>query len=117
VLVKLPDSTDTLYEQYTHYVPRDSAVIKRFVIELATRYANLCDQVFAPSDSIRDLLIRRGVTAPVLVVPTGVRIDTFEHGNGLAMRRNLQIPEHAFVVGHLGLLAPKKSQLPCCSCG
>ncbi|MBS1220006.1 MAG: glycosyltransferase, partial [Proteobacteria bacterium] len=46
----------TLYEQYTHYVPGDSPALKRFVIELATRYANLCDQVFAPSESIRDLL-------------------------------------------------------------
>ena len=35
----------TLYEQYTHYVPGDSPALKRFAIELATRYANLCDQV------------------------------------------------------------------------
>jgi 1,2-diacylglycerol 3-alpha-glucosyltransferase len=50
----------TLYEQYTHYVPGDSPTMKRFVIELSTRYANLADQVFAPSESIRDMLIERG---------------------------------------------------------
>lgn len=99
----------TLYEQYTHYVSGDSAVIKRFVIELATRYANLCDQVFAPSASIRNLLISRGVTAPVLVVPTGVCTADFSQGNGLAMRRSLKIPEHVFVVGHMGRLAPEKN--------
>ena len=99
----------TLYEQYTHYVPGNSAVIKRFIIELATRYANLCDQIFAPSASIRDLLISRGVTRPVLVVPTGVRIAHFSQGNGLVLRRKFQIPEHAFVVGHMGRLAPEKN--------
>src|SRR5690606_8780838 len=63
----------TLYEQYTHYVPGDLPLFKRFIVELATRYANLCDQVFAPSESIRDILVRRGVSAPIKVVPTGVK--------------------------------------------
>jgi 1,2-diacylglycerol 3-alpha-glucosyltransferase len=99
----------TLYEQYTHYVPGDSLVFKRFIIELATRYANLCDQVFAPSISIQNLLISRGVTAPVLVVPTGVRTAGFACGDGVSMRRRLNIPEHAFVVGHMGRLAPEKN--------
>lgn len=99
----------TLYEQYTHYVPADSPILKRFVIELATRYANLADQVFAPSDSIRDLLIQRGVTTPILVVPTGVQVKNFAHGNGRDFRTKYEIPGDAFVVGHLGRLAPEKN--------
>lgn len=99
----------TLYEQYTHYVPGDSPALKRFAIELATRYANLADQVFAPSESIRDLLLQRGVTTPIAVVPTGVRLENFAHGDGPAFRRQMGIPEDAFVVGHLGRLAPEKN--------
>ena len=99
----------TLYEQYTHYVPGDSPAMKRFVIELATRYANLSDQVFAPSESIRDLLEERGVTTPIAVVPTGVRLEDFAQGDGPAFRRQMGIPEDAFVVGHLGRLAPEKN--------
>ena len=99
----------TLYEQYTHYVPGDSSALKRFTIELATRYANLADQVFAPSESIRDLLQRRGVVTPITVVPTGVRLEDFAHGDGFACRRQRGIPEDAFVVGHLGRLAPEKN--------
>ena len=41
----------TLYDRYTHYVPGDSAALKRFVTRLSTNYANLCARVFAPSDS------------------------------------------------------------------
>lgn len=99
----------TLYEQYTHYVPGDSPVLKRFVIELATRYANLSDQVFAPSESVRDLLEERGVTTPIAVVPTGVRLEQFLDGDGAGYRRRTGIPADAFVVGHLGRLAPEKN--------
>jgi glycosyltransferase involved in cell wall biosynthesis len=99
----------TLYEQYTHYVPGDSPALKRFAIELATRYANLADQVFAPSESIRDLLQQRGVVTPIAVVPTGVHLENFAHGDGPAFRRRMGIPEDAFVVGHLGRLAPEKN--------
>jgi glycosyltransferase involved in cell wall biosynthesis len=99
----------TLYEQYTHYVPGDSPALKRFTIELATRYANLADQVFAPSESLRDLLLQRGVIKPIAVVPTGVRPEHFAHGDGAAVRKQMGIPEDAFVVGHLGRLAPEKN--------
>lgn len=99
----------TLYEQYTHYVPGDSDALKRFAIELATRYANLADQVFAPSASIRDLLRERGVSTAIAVVPTGVRLEHFADGDGLALRRQMAIPADAFVVGHLGRLAPEKN--------
>jgi glycosyltransferase involved in cell wall biosynthesis len=99
----------TLYESYTHYVPGDSPVLKRFIIDLATRYANLSDQVFAPSESIRDLLLERGVTAPLQVVPTGVRPELFAHGDGRAFRLRHGVPEQAVVIGHLGRLAPEKN--------
>ncbi len=99
----------TLYEQYTHYVPGNSPALKRFAIELATLYANLSNQVFAPSESIRDLLLKRGVRTPIAVVPTGVRPENFACGNGGLMREKLGIPADAFVIGHLGRLAPEKN--------
>ena len=99
----------TLYEQYTHYVPGDSPTLKHFVIELATRYANLSDQVFAPSESICDLLQKRGVTKPIAVISTGVKLDNFMTGNGARVCRQLHIPKEAFVIGHLGRLAPEKN--------
>lgn len=99
----------TLYEQYTHYVPGDLPLFKRFIIELGTRYANLCDQVFAPSESIRDILARRGVTAPIKVVPTGVWIENFAQGDGAGFRAAHGIDPRTFVAGHLGRLAPEKN--------
>ncbi len=99
----------TLYEQYTHYVPGDSPALQRFVIELATCYAGLADQVIAPSESIADLIRERGVVSPINVVPTGVEIDQFATGNGRAIRDRFGMAEDDVVIGHLGRLAPEKN--------
>ena len=99
----------TMYEQYTHYVPGDSPALQRFVIDLASGYANLCDQVFAPSDSVASVLRERGVETPISVVPTGVDVLRFAEGDGQAFRREHGIPQDATVVGHLGRLAPEKN--------
>ncbi|KGE02739.1 glycosyltransferase [Pseudohaliea rubra] len=99
----------TRYEEYTHYVPVDSPALNTFVIELATRYANLADRVIAPSESIRDLLVERGVTSPVQVIPTGVYVEHFARGNREAARRRWCLPAGAFVVGHMGRLAEEKN--------
>ena len=99
----------TLYEQYTHYVPGDSSLMKRLVLRLGTRYANASDAVFAPSRSILDLLERRGVSVPIYEVPTGVPLAAFANGDGAALRARFGIPAAAVVVGYVGRLAEEKN--------
>lgn len=99
----------TFYERYTHYVPGDSPALKRFVIALATGYANLCDHVFAPSNSVADVLIKRGVNTPVDVVPTGIELNDFANGDGLRFRKAMGIPSKAFVIGFVSRIAPEKN--------
>ncbi len=99
----------TRYEEYTHYVPGDSPRLKRFVLDLVTGYCNLCDAVIAPSRSIADLLAQRGVRVPVEIIPTGVDLRVFAAGDGEAFRKSLGIPPEAFVIGHVGRLAPEKN--------
>jgi glycosyltransferase involved in cell wall biosynthesis len=99
----------TLYEQYTHYVPFDSEALQAFVIELATRFANCCQGVIAPSESLARLLRERGVTTPVKVVPTGVDTARFGAASRATWRRRLDLPEDAVVLGHVGRLAVEKN--------
>ncbi len=99
----------TMYERYTHYVPGESDLMKRYVIDLSTGYANLCDRVFAPSESVADVLRRRGVEVPLDVVPTGVDVEHFARGDRRRLRDELGIPPEATVVGHVGRLAPEKN--------
>lgn len=99
----------TLYEKYTHYLPGDSPELKRFVVTLSTGYANLCSHVIAPSQSVADLLCERKVEVPVDVIPTGIYLDQFSDGSGEALRKSLNIPEKAFVVGHVGRIEKEKN--------
>ncbi len=99
----------TLYEDYTHYVPVDQDRLRQFVIRLGTDYANLCDHVIAPSDSIAELIRRRGVETPITTIPTGIDLDFFAGGDGRAIRAELGIPPDSKVIGHLGRLAPEKN--------
>jgi len=99
----------TLYEEYTHYVPGDSPLVKRLVMNRATRYANASDAVFAPSRSIAGLLRERGVIVPIYEVPTGVPLPTFAQGDGAGFRARHAIPPDAPVVGHVGRLAEEKN--------
>ena len=99
----------TMYERYTHYVPGDSPQMRRFVIRLATDFANLCDHVIAPSESIRAILKQRGVEPAISAIPTGIDPQRFTQGDGGAARQRYAIPADAFVVGHVGRLAPEKN--------
>jgi glycosyltransferase involved in cell wall biosynthesis len=99
----------TLYEQYTHYVPGDSGLMKRIALSRGTRYANASDAVFAPSRSIVGLLRSRGVTVPIYEVPTGVPLADFAEGDGAGFRARYGIPPGAVVVGTVGRLAAEKN--------
>jgi glycosyltransferase involved in cell wall biosynthesis len=99
----------TMFEQYTYVLPGDSAALKQFVVEYAVRYANLCDYVIAPSESVAGILRERGVRSRIASIPTGIYVDQFESGEGKTFRKRLDIPESAFVVGYCGRVSPEKN--------
>jgi 1,2-diacylglycerol 3-alpha-glucosyltransferase len=99
----------TLYEENVHYVPGNEEALKRFVIQLSSGYANLADRAFAPSESVMYMMRERGVETPIDVVPTGIYVENFEPDAGKLFREKYGIAPNAFVIGHLGRLAPEKN--------
>ncbi|MDB6167402.1 MAG: glycosyl transferase group 1 [Verrucomicrobia bacterium] len=99
----------TRYEDYVHYLPFDSDALVEIATDLPTRFANLCDGVIAPSESIERLIRRRGVTVPIRVVPTGVDVKAFARGNRASFRARMGISSGTFVVGCVSRLAPEKN--------
>jgi glycosyltransferase involved in cell wall biosynthesis len=99
----------TRYEDYTHYVPFASDALKMVAKELPTHFANLCDGVIAPSESIARLIKRRGVKTTVRVVPTGIDVAAFASANRAAFRSRFKIPDDALLIGHVGRLAKEKN--------
>src|SRR5699024_7680738 len=92
-----------------HYLPIDNATVQRFAVELATRFCSLCDAVIAPSQSIAEMLAEQQVDTLVEVIPTGVEVERFLRGDSQRARQRNGIPADAFVVGHVGRLAPEKN--------
>jgi len=86
----------------------DSETVKRFVLELATGYANCCDHVIAPSESVAEMIRARGVKTQIMVIPTGLHLNQYK-GTAENFRQESKIPKDAFVVGYVGRLAPEKN--------
>jgi 1,2-diacylglycerol 3-alpha-glucosyltransferase len=99
----------TMFENYTYELPGDSVAMKQFVVEYAVRYANLCDRVVAPSQSVAAILLERGVHSSIEVVPTGIYLEQFRSGDGRAARKRLGIPRSVFLVGYCGRVTPEKN--------
>ena len=99
----------TMFEQYVHDWPVHNDGVKRFMVKLGAGYANLVDQVIVPSESVQDILFKRGVKTPMEVVPTGINVDHFSKGDRKTFRQANQIPLDALVVGHAGRLSPEKN--------
>lgn len=98
----------TRYEDYTHYIPF-SETLKEVAIQVPTHFANLCDGVIAPSESIARMIRRRGVTTRVAVIPTGIDVAAFASADGARFRARMNIPSDAKVIGHVGRLALEKN--------
>jgi 1,2-diacylglycerol 3-alpha-glucosyltransferase len=98
----------TKYEDYTHYVPFSDAM-REVAIQIPTHFANLCDGVIAPSESIARIIRKRGVTSPITVIPTGIDVQAFASADGARFRKRLNIPVDSIVVGHVGRLALEKN--------
>ena len=101
----------TMYEKYSHYMSVNSWRLKRYLMSLVTGFCNFCDGVIAPSESVAALLRKRGVNVPLHVIPTGIEVSYYAGGDGSKARSLWNIPEHVFVVGHVGRLASEKNLL------
>jgi glycosyltransferase involved in cell wall biosynthesis len=99
----------TRYEHYSHYASADSSRLKRLILEIALQYCDLCDAIIAPSESLAEILELHNITAPISVIPTGVRLEQFASGDRNNARVQLKIPADAFVLGHVGRLATEKN--------
>ena len=99
----------TRYEKYAHYVPLPQRLVRGLAVRLACRFAGSADLVVAPSDHVADTLRRRGVRAPVRVIPTGVDLDRFSPGSRARARRRLGLPAEGLICLYTGRLDREKS--------
>ena len=78
----------TLFEEYLqYYVPFLPAAWSRALARRFSRdQCNAVDTVVVPSSAMADRLVGYGVTSPLRILPTGVPLDRFAQGDGVAFR-------------------------------
>jgi len=96
----------TLYDLYTHYAGLLAGPATRALTSYVRNYANQCDLVITPTNIVAELLSKRGITAPLKAVSTGVVLEEFEQCDRNWLRRNLGLSDKETIilcVARLGL--------------
>lgn len=102
----------TLFEQYVHYVkfiPRKIGVwIAR---EVSRRYCNSMDMVITPSTQMKDTLVSYKVRKdlPLVVNPTGIKIDKFVNYSGPRFRKKHGISPETKLFLFMGRVGHEKN--------
>ncbi len=99
----------TLYERYARLLPLEDERASRLVLSLTTHFANRCDLCIAPTESVAELMRDRGIEAPIEVVPSGIDVERYSHGDAQATREQFTIPPDHRVFGYLGRVTHEKN--------
>ncbi len=104
----------TRYESYTHYVPLiPQSLLKWLAVWSSTRYANSCDAVIAPTEEIKDILLKNGVASPIEVIPSGIDISKFaaldKKRARTEIRKSYGIGENEILLLCIDRIAPEKN--------
>lgn len=101
----------TYFEEYLyHYVP---FLPKSWMKYVARRYTktqcNDLDAVIVPSSAMQEVLRQYGVKTMTEVLPTGIELEKFNHGDGDKFRRKYNIPIDRPTLVFIGRVAFEKN--------
>jgi glycosyltransferase involved in cell wall biosynthesis len=101
----------TLFEEYLrHYAPFVPANwLRAAARRLSRAQCNAVDAVVVPSSAMRQRLGEYGVSAPMHVLPTGIPLDQFRHGDRARFRSRHGIPAEQPVALYVGRVAFEKN--------
>lgn len=101
----------TLFEEYLqHYAPLlPGQWLKGGARALSRSQCNALDAIVVPSTAMRERLGDYGVVKPMHVLPTGIPLQQFAHGDGAAFRDRHGIPPQQPLALYVGRVAHEKN--------
>ena len=101
----------TLFEEYLQHYARfvPAGWLKGLARRFSRRQCNDLDAVVVPSTAMRQRLESYGVTSPLHVLPTGIPVDQFARGEGMAFRLKHGIAEDRPMALFVGRVAHEKN--------
>ncbi|MDO8529456.1 MAG: glycosyltransferase [bacterium] len=90
----------TLYDQYAHFVPFIPAKISsKYIISKAVKYANQSDFVVTPTNSVKEIIKKWGVTNEnIEAIPTGVEEEFYQNPDRNELREKFNIKENEILL-------------------
>ncbi len=108
---KLVHTYHTLFaayvEHYLWFFPKSFSVW--YAKTASRRYCNSCDLVVTPSSEMREVLLGYGVTKPIEVVPTGIRLEKFKGSDPKRFRELKGYKPEDKVLLFMGRVAEEKN--------
>ncbi|MFC1608794.1 glycosyltransferase [Patescibacteria group bacterium] len=102
----------TLYDQYTKYIPFvPNEIAAKWAIDNAVEYANACDHVIVPTNSIRPVIEKWGVkNEEITTVSTGVDTTFFDgEKKGDEIRESLGFSDDDIILLTISRLTEEKN--------
>ncbi|MDR0325109.1 MAG: glycosyltransferase [Oscillospiraceae bacterium] len=97
----------TQFDQYSHYMPVMKGFFKSYISHSVVKYfSQRCDLVFSPVKTSEAYLTSLGVTTPIEILPTGVKL--VPEGAGDEIRQKLA-PGGETLLCSVARLAPEKN--------
>lgn len=99
----------TLYHHYLHYVPVPQGVLRPYLYWRLRNYCYSVDHIIVPSRPVNKIVqaIRPGV--PTTVLPTGIDLAKFEHGNRDVVRARHGIDADEKILLYVGRIVLEKN--------
>ncbi|MFN6991826.1 MAG: glycosyltransferase [Fervidobacterium sp.] len=110
-VLKLPHvhTYHTLLTEYRHYVPPPLTPDRKTVEEFSRWFCDKVNIVIAPTEEIKNELIKYKVQRPIEVLPTGIDTQEFSKPPTLDVRHIYNIPKDAIVLMYAGRLSKEKN--------
>ncbi|KKU19558.1 MAG: Glycosyltransferase [Candidatus Nomurabacteria bacterium GW2011_GWA1_46_11] len=101
----------TMYPLYIDYLPKilPRKILMELVERSAIRYANKTDAVIAPTESIKEYLVGKGVKVPISVVSSGVDKEVLDKAPAANLRKRFSIPRDHTLLLNLSRVGPEKN--------
>lgn len=109
--IPVVESYHTFFEQYLDkYVPLiPDAWLRWIARRFARAQCAAVDALVVPSRAMLEILHGYGITTPAEVVPTGIELRQFAHGDGARFRQRYGIAPRRPLLIHVGRLAFEKN--------
>jgi 1,2-diacylglycerol 3-alpha-glucosyltransferase len=100
----------TRYDLYSNvYMPLPQPAADAIMRQLWPEFADFCDVVVTPSESVQAVMRDFGVRRPIVVIPNGIELEPYWQPERVLTKTALTVPETAVLLIYVGRLSAEKN--------